>query len=67
MTLNPSPVLQSLSNQLAILTLDGLQSYRKGEQREEDVAKMRKHYGYGDITEPRLGLRIPRESLGLPS
>jgi hypothetical protein len=47
---HPSPVLQSLSNQLAIQTLDGLQSYRKGEQREEHVTKIRKHYGYGDIT-----------------
>jgi TnpA family transposase len=47
----PSSVLQSLSHQLAIHTLDGLQSYRKGEQREEHVTKIRKRYGYGDITE----------------
>ena len=32
-------------------TPDGLESYRKGEQREEHVTKIRKRYGYGDITE----------------
>ena len=31
----PSSVLQSLSRQLAIHTLDGLQSYRRGEQRQD--------------------------------
>ncbi|MGO9595295.1 MAG: DUF4158 domain-containing protein [Steroidobacteraceae bacterium] len=33
----PSSVLQSPSHQLAIHTLDGLERYRKGEQREEHV------------------------------
>jgi len=47
----PSSVLQSLSHQLVIHTPDGLESYRKGEQREEHVTKIRKRYGYGDITE----------------
>src|SRR5208337_4996387 len=47
----PSSVLQSMSRQLAIHAPDGLESYRKGEQREEHVAKIRKRYGYGDITE----------------
>ena len=61
----PSPVLQSLSHQLAIQTLDGLQSYRKGEQREEHVTKIRKRYGYGDITEPRVGLRMTRWLYGV--
>ena len=61
----PSPVLQSLSHQLAIQTLDGLQSYRKGEQREEHVTKIRKRYGYGDITEPRVGLQMTRWLYGV--
>jgi hypothetical protein len=61
----PSPVLQSLSHQLTIQTLDGLQSYRKGEQREEHVTKIRKRYGYGDITEPRVGLRMTRWLYGV--
>jgi len=61
----PSSVLQSLSHQLAIHTLDGLQSYRKGEQREEHVTKIRKRYGYGDITEPRVGFRMTRWLYGV--
>jgi hypothetical protein len=52
--------LKSLSQQLAIHTLDGLKSYRKGEQREEHVTKIRKRYGYGDFTEPRVGFRMTR-------
>jgi hypothetical protein len=58
-------VLQSLSHQLAIYTLGGLQSYRKGEQREEHVTKIRKRYGYGDITEPRVGFRMTRWLYGV--
>ena len=61
----PSSVLQSLSHQLDIHTLDGLQSYRKGEQREEHVTKIRKRYGYGDITEPRVGFRMTRWLYGV--
>lgn len=61
----PSSVLQSLSHQLDIHTLDGLQSYRKGEQREEHVTKIRKRYGYGDITEPRVGFRMARWLYGV--
>ena len=61
----PSSVLQSLSHQLDIHTLDGPQSYRKGEQREEHVTKIRKRYGYGDITEPRVGFRRTRWLYGV--
>jgi Domain of unknown function (DUF4158) len=61
----PSSVLQSLSHQLDIHTLEGLQSYRKGEQREEHVTKIRKRYGYGDITEPRVGFRMTRWLYGV--
>jgi hypothetical protein len=61
----PSSVLQPLSHQLAIHTLDGLQSYRKGEQREEHVTKIRKRYGYGDIAEPRVGFRMTRWLYGV--
>jgi hypothetical protein len=61
----PSSVLQSLSQQLAIHTLDGLQSYRKGEQREEHVTKIRKRYGYGDITERQVGFRMTRWLYGV--
>ena len=61
----PSSVLQSLSHQLDIHTLDGLQSYRNGEQREEHVTKIRKRYGYGDITEPRVGFRMTRWLYGV--
>ena len=52
----PSSVLQFVSRQLAIHTTDGLERYRDGEQREEHVTKIRKHYGYGDIAEPRANL-----------
>ena len=61
----PSSVLQSLSHQLDIHTLEGLQSYRNGEQREEHVTKIRKRYGYGDITEPRVGFRMTRWLYGV--
>lgn len=47
----PPSVLQSLSHQLPIHTPDGLQSYRKGEQREEHVTKICKRYGYGNDSE----------------
>jgi hypothetical protein len=43
----------------------GLQSYRKGEQREEHVTKIRKRYGYGDITKPRVGFRMTRWLYGV--
>jgi hypothetical protein len=61
----PPSVLQSLSHQLAIHTPDGLQSYRKGEQREEHVTKICKRYGYGNITEPRVGFRMTRWLYGV--
>jgi TnpA family transposase len=61
----PSSVLQSLSRQLAIHAPDGLESYRKGEQREEHVAKIRMRYGYGDIPEPRVGFRMTRWLYGV--
>ena len=61
----PTSVLQSLSHQLDIHTLDSLQSYRKGEQREEHVTKIRKRYGYCDITEPRVGFRMTRWLYGV--
>src|ERR1700730_14830976 len=61
----PSSVLQFLSHQLAIHTLDGLQSYRKGEQREEHVTKIRERYGYGEIAEPRVGFRMTRWLYGV--
>jgi TnpA family transposase len=61
----PPSVLQSLSHQLAIHTLDGLQSYRQGEQRQEHVTKIRNRYGYGDITERRVGFRMTRWLYGV--
>ena len=61
----PSSVLQSLSRQLAIHTLDGLPSYRHGEQRQEHVTKICQQYGYGDITEPRVGFRLSRWLYGV--
>jgi hypothetical protein len=56
----PSSVLQSLPHQLAIHTPDGLERSREGEQREGYVTRIRKSYGYGDITEPRVGFRMTR-------
>ena len=61
----PSSVLHALSQQLAIPNLDSLQSYRKGEQREAHVAKICKRYGYGDIAEPQVGLRMTRWLYGV--
>jgi hypothetical protein len=61
----PSSVLQFVSRQLAIHTTDGLERYRDGEQREEHVTKIRKHYGYGDIAEPRVGFRMTRWLYGV--
>lgn len=60
----PSSVLLSLSHQLAI-PIDGLQRYRKGEQREAHVKKIRTRYGYGDITEPWVGFRLTRWLCGV--
>jgi TnpA family transposase len=60
----PSPVLLSLSRQLAI-PIDGLQRYRKGEQREVHVTTICNRYGYGEITEPRVGLRLTRWLYGV--
>ncbi|HEY6848641.1 MAG TPA: Tn3 family transposase [Terracidiphilus sp.] len=61
----PSSVLQFVSRQLAIHTTDGLERYRDGEQREEHVTKIRKHYGYGDIAKPRVGFRMTRWLYGV--
>jgi Domain of unknown function (DUF4158) len=60
----PSPVLLSLSRQLAI-PIDGLQRYRKGEQREVHVTTICNRYGYGEITGPRVGLRLTRWLYGV--
>jgi hypothetical protein len=49
----PPSVLRSLSHQLAIHSPDGLQNYRKGEQREEHVNEIRTRYV--TVTSPSRG------------
>src|SRR5258705_1372467 len=48
----PSSVLERLSRQLGVANIDGLQTYRSGEQRWEHITKIPVYYGYNDITEP---------------
>lgn len=61
----PSAVVHSLAHQLAIPTLDSLQSYRTGEQRAAHVAKICHRYGYSNLAEPRVGLRLTRWLYGV--
>lgn len=56
----PSPVVRTLARQLGISDLDGLPAYRAGKQRWEHVARIRVHFGYSEITEPRVGFRLTR-------
>jgi TnpA family transposase len=56
----PTTVLQTLTRQLFIDSLDGIQVYRSDEQRWNHAAEIRAQYGYVEITEPRIGLRLTR-------
>lgn len=56
----PRPVLQTLTQQLYLDAVEGLQVYRSAEQRWSHTAEIRAQYGYVDITEPRIGLRLTR-------
>jgi TnpA family transposase len=56
----PFEVVQVLANQLDISKLDGLPAYGVGKQRWEHAAHIRRHFGYSDITEPRIGFRLTR-------
>src|SRR5271157_5494449 len=61
----PSSVLETLSRQLGVTTGDGLQTYWSSKQRWEHITKIREHYGYSDLTEPRVGFRLTRWLYGL--
>jgi len=56
----PHPVMQTVAEQLKITEMRNLQSYRVGEQRWEHASEIRKRYGYREITDPAIGLRISR-------
>ena len=56
----PSPVVQTLAQQLSISNLNILPDYQAGKQRWEHVAQIRDHFGYGDLTEPLAGFRLAR-------
>lgn len=56
----PAPVVHTLARQLRIDSIDGVQSYSIGEQRWEHAAEIRAHYGYVDISERMIGLRLTR-------
>ena len=56
----PAPVLQTLARQLYIDLTDGMHAYRSGDQRWSHATEIRAQYGYAEITEPRIGLRLTR-------
>ena len=56
----PASVLQALTRQLCIDSTEGVQAYRAGEQRWLHAAEIRAQYGYVEITEHRIGLRLTR-------
>jgi hypothetical protein len=57
----PSAVVETLARQVGLaVNRDALQAYRFSKQRWEHVTKIREHYGYSDITEPRAGFRLTR-------
>jgi len=56
----PNEVVKTLSEQLYIDSLDGFSAYRSGEQRWQHAAEIRIHFGYADITEPKVGWRLGR-------
>lgn len=56
----PAPVRHTLAKQLDIMSVDGTQAYRVGEQRWQHAAEIRARYGYVEITEPQAGFRLTR-------
>ena len=61
----PISVLQTLTRQLYIDSLEGLQVYSSDKQRWSHAAEIRAQYGYIEITEPRIGLRLTRWLYGV--
>lgn len=60
----PSSVVETLARQLGLaVNRDALQTYRSSKQRWEHVTKIREHYGYSDLTEPRG--RLSADALAL--
>jgi hypothetical protein len=58
--------VETLARQLGLeVNGDALQTYQSSKQRWEHVAKIREHYGYSDLTEPRVGFRLTRWLYGL--
>lgn len=56
----PATVLHTLSKQLHIEAADDASAYRSGEQRWEHAGEIRARYGYVEITECAIGLRLTR-------
>jgi len=56
----PSEVVETLARQLGISQLDKLATYGAGKQRWDHAARIQISFGYSDITEPRVGLRLTR-------
>ena len=56
----PNQVVKTLAEQLYIDSLDGFAAYRTGEQRWQHAAEIRTHFGYAEITEPKVGWRLAR-------
>jgi hypothetical protein len=56
----PSEVVEMLAHQLDISKLDTLHAYGAGKQRWDHAARIQISFGYSDITEPRVGLRLTR-------
>lgn len=61
----PHQILQTLSNQLKIETMDGLNNYRTGDQRWMHAAEIRTKYGYTDISDQTVGFRLARWLYGI--
>jgi TnpA family transposase len=56
----PTPILHAVAKQLCIEKMASLQGYCVGEQRRQHAAEIRTRYGYVEITERQVGLRLTR-------
>jgi len=56
----PISVLQTLAKQLYVPSFNAIQAYDNGRQRLQHTQEICTHYGYVDITNPRVGWRLTR-------
>jgi TnpA family transposase len=56
----PKLALKTLADQLHIANPDAFASYSSSQQRWLHAAEIRAHFGYAEITEPKVGWRLSR-------